>query len=70
MVADVHAEVVHSTELIVVDEVCSPAPKLSPVTVTDVPSLCATFSKAAETTDASKLHVLASVPPIADTVTI
>ena len=76
VVADVHADVRHtprspppprSSPAVTV---CSPAPNESPDTVTDAYPLCGAFSRAADTTAASKLKIGRPVPDTAATVTL
>jgi hypothetical protein len=54
-VADVHDDVTHNASDSAVLELCSPTPKLSPQTVTELPPLTAELSCPYEATAASKL---------------
>ena len=68
-VPDDHADVMHTAISTVALAVCSPTPKLSPLTVTDPCPLCGVFSCMSDATAASKLSTLTPVPATAPTVT-
>ena len=68
-VADVHNDVTHNASDSAVLTVCSPTPKLSPQTVTELPPLTAEFNSPYDTTAASKLKTGADVPATPPTLT-
>jgi hypothetical protein len=68
LVEELHDEVLHSPGPMATLEVCSPTPKLSPLTVTDPPPLNGAFSSIPDATALSKLNTNSPVPAIAPTV--
>ena len=70
LVADVHDDVLHTPSDSEPLKLTSRAPKLSPLTLTELPPLTALFRKSAETTAASKLYELSSLPTTAPVVIV
>jgi hypothetical protein len=69
VVADVHDDVPHTTISSALVAVCSPTPKSSPATVSELLPLAATFMSEADAAAASKLKTGLDVPAIATTLT-
>ena len=69
VVADVHDDVKHATISSALVAVCSPTPKLSPATVTELPPLTAELAVAPDATAASKLKTGLDVPATPPTLT-
>ena len=70
VVADVHDDVTHTAISSAPVALRSTAPKLSPVTVTELPPLTAPLRSHAEPTAASKLYIALAVPATLLTVTV
>jgi hypothetical protein len=68
LVADVQDDVVHTPSDSDPLKLTSRAPKLSPITLTELPPLTAPFRKSAEMTGVSKLYELSSLPTTAPVV--
>ena len=69
VVVDVHDDVLHATISSALVAVCSPTPKSSPETVTELPPLTTTLRAAPDTTATLKLNTGADVPATPPTVT-
>jgi hypothetical protein len=69
-VVDVHMLVLQAASATIAEIVRSFEPKLSPLTLTELPPLTAPFRKSAETTAASKLYELSSLPTTAPVVIV